>query len=174
MSIPTVTTQRLTLRSFTAQDVDPLHRILAEPDALRYFPHSDPPSRERVQRLVSRQLEHWQEHGYGWWAVELQGEFIGWCGLQYLPETDEVEVAYLLAKPYWGRGLASEGAQASLRYGFEELGLRRIVGIVHSENKASQRVLEKSGLRFVERAHYFGMDCYRYLIEHSSPDRRSG
>ncbi len=44
MSIPTVTTQRLTLRSFTAQDVDPLHRILAEPDALRYFPNSDPPS----------------------------------------------------------------------------------------------------------------------------------
>jgi ribosomal-protein-alanine N-acetyltransferase len=90
---------------------------------------------------------------------------MGWCGLQYLPDTDETEVGYLLGRDYWGRGLATEGSVASVKYGFDELGLEFIVGIVHPEHVASQRVLEKSGLSFVERARYFGMDCFRYLLE---------
>jgi len=225
MRIPTITTPRLILRAFFEEDVDPFHHILGERDVLRYFPNTNPPSRDQVQKMVSKQLKHWEEHGYGWWAVEprteknlapfgrkvlhgvsrpsgapkscahsdrgaitLEGglpptnkprhhgvykkfrdvKFIGWCGLQYLPETEEVEVAYLLGKAYWGKGLATEAAQASLRYGFEDLGLESIVGIVHLENKASQRVLEKLGLTCVEQANYFGMDCYRYSIECSS------
>jgi len=170
-----MTTSRLLLRAFTDEDVDPLHHILGDEDVLRYFPNTDPPSRDKVQKMVSGQLKHWGEHGYGWWAVELRTEskFIGWCGLQYLRETEEVEVAYLLGKAYWGQGLATEGARASLRYGFEELGLESIVGIVHPGNVASQRVLEKLGLRFVEQAQYFGMDCYRYAIERSSYGRAS-
>ncbi len=162
-----MTTLRLILRAFTDEDIDPLHHILGEKDVLRHLPNTNPPSRDKAQQIVSGQLKHWEDHGYGWWAVELRAEskFIGWCGLRYLPETEEVEVAYLLGKPHWGKGLATEGAQASLRYGFEELGLESIVGIVHPENVASQRVLKKLGLRFVEEAEYFGMDCYRYVIE---------
>lgn len=170
MKIPTLTTARLTLRPFTETDVDTLHHILGEKDILRYFPKSDPPSRERVERLIAHQLEHWDEHGRGWWAVEPHAEecLIGWCGLQYLPETGETEVGYLLSKAFWGRGLATEGAQASLQYGFEHLGLGIIIGITHPENIASQRVLEKAGLSFINRAHYFGMDCFRYAVERSS------
>jgi ribosomal-protein-alanine N-acetyltransferase len=140
---------------------------MGEKDVLRYFPKQDPPSRDRVQKIVSSQLGHWAEHGYGWWAVVPRGEIelIGWAGLQYLPETDEIEVAYLLGKPHWGRGLGTEAARASLNFGFDELGLACVVGIVHPENTASQRVLEKLGMSLVERTHYFGMDCYRYTIK---------
>ena len=144
---------------------------------LRYFPNTTPPPLDRVQRLVSGQLKHWDEHGYGWWAVSpracgdagpVDEPLIGWAGLTYLPETGETEVAYLLGKPFWGRGLATEAARASLRYGFEDLGIGTIVGIVHPDNLASRRVLEKAGLSYLDRAHYFGMDVLRYAIERSA------
>jgi len=170
MKIPTLTTARLTLRPFAEADVDPLHCILQEEGILRYFPKSDPPERERVERLIAHHLMHWEEHGYGRWAVEPRAEnrLIGWCGLEYLPETGETEVGYLLSKAFWGRGLATEGTQASVQYGFEHLKLETIIGITHPENVDSQRVLEKAGLSFTNRAHHFGMDCFRYAVERAS------
>ncbi len=140
-NIPTLTTARLTLRPFAAADAGPLHRILAQDQVLSYFPRPDPPDMARVERLISGQLRHWEEHGLGWWAVEPAegGELLGWCGLQHLPETGEVEVGYLLSRSRWGHGLATEAARAALRFGFETLGLRSIVGIVHPENAASQK-----------------------------------
>ncbi len=165
MSIPTIKTARLTLRPFTKQDSKPLYQILGVPVVLEYFPSSDPLDLERVQKLVERQINHWEDHNYGWWAVELDGagELIGWSGLQYLPETDEIEIGYLLSKPYWGKRLATESAIAGLDYGFNSLGFEKIIGIVHPENVASQKVLKKIGLRFQEQTEYFGMECCKYL-----------
>jgi len=160
-------------------------------EVMRYFPNPDPPARDQVERLIQFQLSHWKQHGYGWWAVcasdvaahsalerlgvpqnppqnpSRNAALIGWAGLQYLPETGEIEVGYLLGRDYWGRGLATEAARTSVQFGFEDLGIETIVGIVHPENIASQRVLEKAGLAYVERAHYFGMDVYRYLVTRS-------
>ncbi|MCP4362490.1 MAG: GNAT family N-acetyltransferase [Chloroflexi bacterium] len=166
MNIPTITTPRLALRPFTEADTTALYEILSDPEVLRYFPSSKPPAQEQVARLIAGQLKHWKAHGHGWWAVESRagGQFMGWCGLQYLPETDEIEVGYLLGKPFWGQGLATEATQASLRYAFEDKGLETIVAIVHPGNRASQRVLEKSGMAFTNEAEYFGMDCYRYVL----------
>jgi ribosomal-protein-alanine N-acetyltransferase len=167
MNVPTISTARLTLRSFTLDDVDALYQILQVPGVLDYFPNSDSPDLNRVRKLIQRQLDHWQEHGYGWWAVvpNSDNQLIGWSGLQYLPETDEIEISYLLSKPFWGKGLATESAQAGLHFGFNTLGLETIVGIVHPEHIASQRVLEKIGLQFVRQAEYFGMQCYQYSID---------
>ena len=168
---PTLTTPRLTLRPFTEADAEPLHRILNEDGILRYFPRPEPPDLARVQRLIAGQLRHWEEHGLGWWAVELRstsdlratGELLGWNGLQYLPDTEEVEVGYLLSRRHWGQGLATEGAQAALRFGVETLRLGSIIGVVHPENIASQRVLAKAGLTFINEADYFGMHVCRYV-----------
>ncbi len=167
MDIPKVKTLRLILRSFRLQDAEALYQILGIPGVLEYFPDPKPPDIERVQRLVQKQIEHWSEYGYGWWAVEPDGkdELIGWSGLQYLPETDEIEIGYLLSKPYWGMGLATESAIAGLDYGFKMLKIPQIIGIVHPANIASQKVLEKIGLTFQEEAEYFGMACYKYLIK---------
>jgi ribosomal-protein-alanine N-acetyltransferase len=82
-----------------------------------------------------------------------------------LPETEDVEIGYLLAKSFWGQGLATEGGHVGIKYGFESLGLKRIIGLVHPENKASQRVLKKLGLNFVDRAEYFGMELLRYWVD---------
>ncbi|HOU12380.1 MAG TPA: GNAT family N-acetyltransferase [Anaerolineae bacterium] len=166
MDIPCITTERLVLHAFSEQDVDPLFDILQQPGILRYYPRPDPPPRETVERIATRQLAHWEEHGYGWWAVEFRDDprLLGWAGLTYLPETGETEVAYLLRQEVWRRGLATEAAKAALRFGFERFAFPFIIGLTHPENIASQRVLEKSGLQFVEKAVYFGMDCYRYVI----------
>ncbi|UCD98001.1 MAG: GNAT family N-acetyltransferase [Chloroflexota bacterium] len=167
MNIPQLETFRLILRPFTQGDVEPLHRILGIPGVLQYFPNSDTPGLDRVKRLVQRQINHWSEFNYGWWAVETKtgSGLIGWSGLQYLPETNETEIGYLFAKPYWGQGLASESASAGLDYGFTRLKIPEIVGIVHPENIASRRVLEKIGLKHQEQAEYFGMVCEKYLIK---------
>jgi len=167
VSIPTFETKRLRLRPFVHEDAVYLHQIFEVEGVLRYYPTQDPPDLERVERLITRQIEYWEAHGYGWWAVDdlANGELIGWNGLQYLPETDETEIGYLLARPYWGQGLATEGAGVGMQFGFETLQIPTIIGIVHPENIASQRVLEKIGLQFQEEAEYFGMACYKYLAE---------
>jgi ribosomal-protein-alanine N-acetyltransferase len=169
MEIPTITTPRLTLRAFAESDAESLHQILSEDGVLEYFPNTSPPPLDAVRRFISRQLAHWQERGFGWWAIERRDRqgLIGWSGLQHLPETDEVEIAYLLGRAFWGKGLATEAAKTGLRYGFEQAGLEHIVAIVHVDNGASQRVAQKLGMSFVDRSRYFGIDCHRYAIERS-------
>ncbi len=162
--IPTIETMRLWLRPFTPNDTAPMHQLMNGKDVMRYFPGTQSPTLEQVERMLTGQTNHWQQHGYGWWAVELKesGTLIGWCGLQYLPETDETEVGYLLGREYWGRGLATEAAQVSVEWGFANLAVQTIIAITHTENKASQQVAQKCGLVFVRAATYFGMDCFVY------------
>ncbi len=162
----TIETPRLKLRQFDEADAQALHQILNMPDVLKYFPNSNPPSLENVGKFIQQQLKHWDEKKYGWWAVQLHenSDIIGWSGLQYLPDTDEVEIGYLLSPTYWGKGLATEGAKEGIQFGFEQLTLDTIVGIVHRQNVASQRVLEKLGLSGADEAIYFNMEVFRYSI----------
>jgi len=168
--IPTIMTSRLALRAFTSDDVGPLHTILNEDGILRHFPNPEPPDRGRVQKFIAAQLQHWEEREYGWWAVEPRErhELIGWSGLQYLPDTDETEVAFLLSGRCWGKGLATEGARVGLAFGFERFHFGQIVAVAHPENAASLRVLEKLGMSFTYEAVYFGMPVRRYVLDSAS------
>jgi len=161
-------TERLLLRPWRETDVGPLFRILLNEEVLRYFSPGPTPTRPRVAALVAGQMLHWARRGYGWWAVEeleRENRLCGWCGLQKLPETGETEVGYLFDKPCWGKGLATEGARAAVKYGFDQTSLTRIIGLIHPDNAASGRVLEKAGLRYADRKQYFGMICCRYEIK---------
>lgn len=166
MNIAEILTDRLILRSFQEADIDHMQQILNGKDVLRYFPKTDPLSRERVERMINHLLEHWEEHEFGLWAVESisTGELMGRSGLQVIPETGEIEVDFILGRNFWGQGYATEAGLASLKFGFEDMQMDNIVGIVHVENAASQRVLEKIGMRCTRRAQYFGIECYRYAI----------
>ena len=92
------------------------------------------------------------------------GAFVGFCGLKYLDNTSEIEVGYRLAKKFWGKGFATEAARASLHYGFETLGLDRIVAVVQPENAASCRVIEKIGLRYEKDARFYDTDVRYFAI----------
>lgn len=163
---PTLNLPRLMLRPYFLEDLNPLVKIQAEDDLLRYFPRTTPPPRDTVARDINFQIEHWTRFGYGRWVIGLppDGRLVGWCGLQYLPDTDEIEIGYLLAKPFWGQGLTTEAAVAAQRWGFEHLDLQELVAIIHPENRASIRVAEKLGMTQTQRTTYFGMECYRYSI----------
>jgi ribosomal-protein-alanine N-acetyltransferase len=166
MNIPTLETPHTKLRPFTLDDVDALFRITNQKDIFKYFPNPAPWTHEKTEKFIRAQLEHWDQHGFGWWGVDPldHAELIGWNGLQYLPEADEIEVGYLISESCRGKGWTTEGTLASLKFGFETLHIESIIAIVHPDNIASQRVALKSGLSFVDRTHYFGMDCFRYRI----------
>lgn len=165
--IPTIQTARLILRGFRADDVAALHTIVSDRENLRYFPRTEPWECERVERWLNSQPAHWQTHGFGWYLVEEQatGRLMGWCGLRELEDTEEVEVLYLLDQPFWGQGYATEAAQRCVADGFRLYGLTQIIGLTLLGNGASQRVLEKAGLIFVEQAEYFGVTCKRSVID---------
>jgi RimJ/RimL family protein N-acetyltransferase len=76
-------------------------------------------------------------------------EFIGWCGLKYLPETNEVDLGYRFMKKFWGNGYATEAALACIEYGFTRLNLRLVVGRALPANLASIKVLEKCGMKYL-------------------------
>ena len=165
--IPTIETPRTILRAFNAGETKTLHTILSEPGVLRYFPSSNPPSLGRVEKLIESQSHHWEEQGFGWWAVadKADDSLDGWCGLGFLEDTEETEIKYLFSPSHWGRGIATETASVCLEYGYREVNLDTIIGLTHLENIPSQRVLEKIGLTFRNQAEYFGMQCRRYTID---------
>jgi ribosomal-protein-alanine N-acetyltransferase len=162
--MPTVQTARLLLRPFTPADRGALAPIYGDPDVMRYMRTGNPTPAERLPVILDYYIRYWQEHPFGLWAVERRddGALLGQCGLFHLDNTAEVEVAYLLAKDAWGQGFATEAAAATLRYGFETVGLDRIVAVVRPQNIASQRVLEKIGLFYERNARYYELDVRYY------------
>ncbi|SRR5712692_6003509 len=146
-------TARLRLRPCTLEDLDALHRFWTDPDVRRYLWDDQIISREQAEAVVHSSLASFQAHGFGFWAVTLAGDgaMVGFCGLPLTGDPPEVELLYGIAPSSWGQGLATEAAQAVLRYGFKELHLARIVGGADVPNVASLRVLEKLGMTFTRR-----------------------
>ena len=160
-------TARLVLRQFNHGDLDRWLSVISGEGVFDYFPGDVVPTRELAARMIDSMLDHWSDHGFGLWAVEDlgSGELLGRCGLQFLPETQETEVDFVLHPASWGRGYATEAARASLDHGFEALGVDEIVGLVHPGNSASKRVLEKIGMTLNRRADYFGMEVDHYSVK---------
>ena len=167
MSIPSLQIPHLSLVPIQPEDAAALHRVYQSEGVLRYFPVSAPPPLEKIQRFVTSQQAHWEKYGYGNWGIRPAGEkdLVGWAGLQFLPELDETEVGFLLDKPFWGKGYATEAARASIQFGFEQFDFPHIIALVHPENLASRRVIAKCGLSYVETIHLWGMDLMRHVIK---------
>lgn len=166
--VPELETARLLLRQVIINDLDEWgQRIYADPEVIRYMPKRDMTPRARAERAFGVYNKLWAEHPYGGWLVtdKADGRLVGHCELEYLPETDEVELGYALAKPYWGRGIATETARAAVRFGFENAKLERIMAVVVPENTASRRVLEHIGFVFEKNAHYYDLEVVYYEIK---------
>jgi ribosomal-protein-alanine N-acetyltransferase len=164
----TVETARLYLRRLQTTDLDEYYQyIYADSEVMRTLPPFGPISRAEFDtRVPAFMVEHWAVHGFGPWAVihRPDNQFIGHCGLRYWPGSSDVEVLYALARRYWGQGLATEGARASLRYGFEHLQLERIMAAALVDNEASRRVLEKIGLRYEHNFQFHGLAVASYSL----------
>ena len=162
----TVETERLILRQFEERDADDI-AFYADPVVMRFLPRGpEDPSKvkEFFTKVLARSRDAWSRHGFGMWAVELKqsGHVIGHCGLQHLDGGEEVEVFYLLDKPHWNQGMATEATKAALRFGFDVARLPRIVAIAMPENVGSLRVMEKAGLRYEGPAVHYKINCVKY------------
>jgi|SRR5947207_4405419 len=160
-------TDRLLLRQFVKEDAEAFFRLNSDPEVLRYVPDKAFVDLEQARQiLIDHPVADYRKHGFGRCACILKstGENIGFAGLKYLDEFGEVDVAYRLMRAYWGRGLATEVAKASVQFGFTNLGLKRIIGLVMPENIASIRVLEKAGLRSMGTVAFWGKQFSKYVI----------
>ncbi len=163
-------TERLVLRRYERDDLDRLDRLNSNVEVMRYIGDGSLRTREQTRAAIIRTQRIYDLFpGLGFWIAEEKPKrrFAGVFALIYIPKTVEVEVGYRLAKPAWGRGLATEGARALVRYGVLELGLDRVVGLTHPENIASQNVLMKAGLARRGMGHYYDRDLYYFVAESS-------
>ncbi len=169
-----IETSRLLLRPWRNEDLAPYARICTDPEVMRYLSGAMTPKQSEEQ--VSAFVRHWKERGFGLWAVEEKSSatFIGFIGLLYHEEWTEgehkTEVGWRLDRSFWGRGLATEGARASLHHGFEELGLERIISIAVPENVASLRVMEKLGMTLRGETRFKGYDVVWYAVDRQAWD----
>jgi RimJ/RimL family protein N-acetyltransferase len=143
-------TTRLLLREWRDEDSTPFAAMSADTEVMELL--LGPQDRARSDAWVGWARGFWRDHGYGQWVVELPGEapFAGVVGLNRLAYaahfTPAVEIAWRLARPYWGRGIAYEAARAAIEDGFCRLGLAEIVAITTPANRRSWRLMERLGM----------------------------
>ena len=143
-------TNRLILRTWEEKDIDAMTIINQDPKVCEFLPAIG--NRESTETNVRKIMQHYKEHGYCLYAVELKPicEFIGWVGLA-IPSfeahfTPAVEIGWRLSSHHWNQGYATEAAKAVLHYAFTTLGLKEVVSFTAVNNQASRRVMEKLGL----------------------------
>ena len=162
---PELETARLRLRPFTFEDLNAHHQIIGSDSQVTFS--GEPMTLEQSRSALEKRMRHWDEHGFGMWAVVQKdsGTLLGHAGLQTFESTGEVELGYYLGRSAWGQGVATEAGAACVRYGFETLELRQIVAVVRPANSASQKVLSKLGFRYEREAYYYGFDVQFWRLE---------
>lgn len=144
-------TDRLLLRRFTIDDAPVILDLNKDPEVTRYTldPMVDLPQAQEVMEKVI--LPQYALYNFGRWAVHLKNDltFLGWCGLKYRPEINEIDLGYRYKQEHWGKGYATEAAYASLKHGFEKLNLTEITGRALPDNLASIHVLEKCRMNYI-------------------------
>ena len=162
-----IETQRLLLRTFAPGDAQLIYDLNSDPEVTRYT--YDPVwNLEHAHEILEKKiLPQYALYNYGRWAVHIKPnhEFIGWCGLKYRPELDEVDLGYRFMQQYWGKGYATEAAYASIKYGFEKLNLSEITGRAEPANIVSCKVLEHCGMLYIGMQEVEGYNLRTYQIK---------
>jgi RimJ/RimL family protein N-acetyltransferase len=145
-----IETERLVLREITLDDKEELFKLHSNPAVQFYTGEPIVETIEEIEKAILGRINDYKKYGYGRWATFLKNDmqFVGWAGLAYLDEFDEIDLGYRFLPEYWGLGIATEVSRAILTYGFDFLKLSKIVAIAMKENKASIKVREKVGMEF--------------------------
>jgi len=141
-------TLRLAMREFVASDYDNVWRLDSDPRVMKYIT-GKAATQEQTHATIARVTSYYAKFPDlgAWYTVRRDtGAFIGWFSLKYAGKSADIEIGYRLLPQAWGQGFATEGARAMHDYGFDDLGLHRIIGVTHPGNRASQNVLLKAGL----------------------------
>jgi len=147
-----IDTQRILLRRWIESDLDAFIRMNANPSVMRYFPAVL--SADETRTFYDSIQQEFDEYGYGLYAAEekSRGNFMGFIGFHWsvldMDFCPCIEIGWRLEQCFWGKGYASEGAKACLKYGFEVLAFDYVASFTSTENIASQRVMQKIGMQF--------------------------
>ncbi|MGH7302010.1 MAG: GNAT family N-acetyltransferase [Candidatus Rokuibacteriota bacterium] len=167
----TAETDRLVLRPWRKEDAAELQRLLSDP-AVRGGRNMPP---DRIAGLAETSLRQWRVSGFGPWAAihKATGSWIGRLGLDELdawPDVHKIEVGFELHEAWWGQGLATEGALAALRFGFQQQNLERIISVTAASHAAARRVMEKAGLTYQGTRYWMSPDVpvVWYAIDRST------
>jgi RimJ/RimL family protein N-acetyltransferase len=169
--MPVLGTERLRLRPLHASDLDEYAALHADPEVMRFLGGGAGTwDRGRSWRHLAFQLGHWQLGGSGMWAVEIleTGDFAGAIGFAEPEGWPGCELAWTLARRFWGNGYATEGARAALSYAFAALRKERVISLIHPGNRASIRVAERLGERLAGRIDHFGREMLCYGVDRES------
>ena len=153
-------TERTYLRKFTIYDTELLFKLNNNPNVIKYVGEPVPVLEKMIDVLNNIILPQYSLYNHGRWAVHLKSnhQFMGWCGLKFIKERNEIDLGYRYFEDFWGKGHATECAKATLKYGFEVLKMNRIMAQAHVENIASQNVILKCGLEYY--GDNFDHNCY--------------
>lgn len=146
-----LTTPRLFLRPMKNEDALHLFELNSDPEVVRYTGDTSCASLTEATRIITELAQpQFDKFKMGRFSVFLHdGTYLGWCGLKLHHDfNNEVDLGYRFHRRYWGQGYATEASLACLKYGFEELGLKRIVAKVMPANIGSIKVVQKLGMTF--------------------------
>jgi RimJ/RimL family protein N-acetyltransferase len=163
-------TERLRLRMFTKDDLEPYCAMGADPEVMRFVGEGKPLTRTDAWRHIAIFLGTWQLRGYGTWAVEDKAsrQFLGRVGYIHPEGWPGIELGWALARPFWGRGLATEAARACLKHCFSSFGFTRVVSLIHPENRRSIAVAERLGESKEDLTEIFGKPALIYGIRNGA------
>jgi [ribosomal protein S5]-alanine N-acetyltransferase len=162
-------TERLYLREFTLDDAQNFIDLNSNPNVVKYTGDGAIESIEKAKEILTTITFPQYENNLGRWAVHLKttDEFIGWCGLKYIGQLNEIDLGYRFFEKHWGKGYATESAKAVLAHGFKTMKLDVIVGRAAIENVNSVKVLQKIGMRFEKQDVEHGDRIYKYRLTRS-------
>ena len=165
-----IETNRLLLRTFTEDDASLIYELNLDPDVTRYTHDPIKDLAHAAGILEKIIIPQYVLYNHGRWAVHIRStlEFLGWCGLKYRAEFNEIDLGYRFKKEGWGKGYATEAAWAAIQYGFEKIGLQRIVARAEIDNIGSLKVLEKCGMTYMGDGEVDGYPVKTYEILHPS------
>lgn len=177
--IPELETERLLLRGLEPGDLDAYAAMYADPDVMRFIEGGHPLDRVGAWRSMALHMGHWQLRGYGQWALieRASRRFVGRAGLWQPEGWPGLEVGWILARPYWGHGYATEAGRAAVGHAFGVVGAEQVISLIRPENTASIRVAERLGGRHERTLDLLGGPARVYVISApggSLPAVRSG
>lgn len=140
---------RLRFETIKAEHAEAMFALNADPEVVRYTGDVAFEDVAAAQQFIEN-YSAYKDFGIGRWLVteKSSGEILGWCGLKYIAELDEVDLGYRFYQKYWNQGYATEAARATLGFGFNTLEIPVIIGRAMPENSGSVRVLQKIGMTF--------------------------
>ncbi len=158
-------TERFLLRELHENDAESFYQLNSNPNVLQFTGDNAFLSVDEA-RLFLQNYQEYKKYGFGRWAIisKENHEFLGWCGLKFHPDTQEVDLGFRIFEKFWNQKIATEAAKACINYGFQVLNIHQIVGRAMIANKASISVLENCGFVYSKEIELGGKPAVQYEI----------